>query len=266
MEGVRWQQIQKDGHVNSRKVLVFDVVDSTNTTAMDLAEKGEVEGTTVVAKRQRKGRGRLGKFWFSPQDHGLYFSVILRPRVAVEDLSKITLVAGLAISNVLGDLTGLSAQIKWPNDVFVNGMKVAGILAESIFAVNKSPTVIIGVGVNVNTPAHLFQGELASRATSLSLTMGYSQDVGLVLTLLLDEIDRQVSLFEDGNFGEQLALWRRKDVTLGKWLTWLTENNQVIHGKSLGPNKEGQLIIQDASGEVHSVLSGDVSIQQAVKT
>ncbi|MEO8572868.1 MAG: biotin--[acetyl-CoA-carboxylase] ligase, partial [Pyrinomonadaceae bacterium] len=130
-------------------LLTFDTLDSTNTEALKQAKLGAGEGVCVVARQQTAGRGRYGRTWVSERDAGLYFSVILRPKLAVNDLSLITLMAGVAVHTSLEELA-VTADIKWVNDVLVNEKKIAGILAETT-ETDQGLAVIVGIGINLTS-------------------------------------------------------------------------------------------------------------------
>ncbi|MBQ8318377.1 MAG: biotin--[Lachnospiraceae bacterium] len=127
-------------------VLYYDTIDSTNNKAKELAKRGSVHGSLVVAKSQTAGRGRMGRSFSSADNQGLYFSLMLRPNVSMNHLSSITLVTALAVSTALDTICNINTTIKWPNDVYINNKKAVGILTEA-----GPDYVVIGIGINVNT-------------------------------------------------------------------------------------------------------------------
>ena len=145
-------------------LLTFDVIDSTNTEALKQARLGAEEGLCVVARQQTAGRGRHGRKWVSEPDAGLYFSIILRPRVETQYLPLITLMTGVAVHATLGEL-GIDADIKWVNDLHVEGKKICGILAETTDT-PKGLAVIVGIGINIKSSN--FPPEIADTATSIA--------------------------------------------------------------------------------------------------
>ena len=148
-----------------KKLVVFDELDSTNRTAKELAAAGAEEGTIVIARTQTHGRGRFDRVWQSPEG-GVYLSMILRPTVPAEKTSLLPFVAALALSTTL-ESYGVHAAIKWPNDVRVNGKKIAGILLESEVKGQTVNYVVIGVGVNLNIDLTMLSSDLQTRSTSL---------------------------------------------------------------------------------------------------
>ncbi|MFH0784455.1 MAG: biotin--[acetyl-CoA-carboxylase] ligase, partial [Pseudomonadota bacterium] len=134
-------------------IYFFESTPSTNTLAKKLAENGAVHGTAVIAANQTEGRGRLGKSWISAAGKGLYCSIIVRPRLAVEDFPKITLAAGLAVAQAIDRLCSGFTQLKWPNDIFLDGKKCGGILTESSTMPEKNDErfAVIGIGMNLGS-------------------------------------------------------------------------------------------------------------------
>ena len=253
-----WEKISQGGFLGRRRVYLFDTVDSTNSIAQEYGRSGAKSGTVVIARTQSKGRGRLGKEWLSPAGSGLYFSVILRPRLEIKDLAKITLAAGLAVARAVEEAAGIETLIKWPNDVLVNDKKLAGILTESG---GNGEWVVLGVGINLYTGINEFPLELRQKATSLKAATGRCYGKGTVLEAILGEVDLQVQRLEAGFFEDILAEWRAKEAGIGQWLRWQTPAGKVVNGLSLGPNQDGLLMIRDQEGKVHQVLSGDITIR-----
>lgn len=256
-----WQQIQQKGLLEGgRQVHYFQTVASTNSLALELGQAGAATGTVFVAETQTQGRGRLGKEWESPQGTGLYCTVLLRPTVPLQHLARITLAAGLAVAKAIDEVSGLTSRIKWPNDVLLQGQKVAGILAECHMQGGEDPLIALGIGINLGTSRDQFSQELRSRATSLLLASGKGVSKGIMLEALLRWIDLMVYRLEQGDFREVLDEWRTKDATAHKKLTWLTTAGRAVHGVSLGPDQEGLLVIRDSAGHRHHVLSGDLDL------
>ena len=132
------------------KLHYFDELGSTNTLARELTERGAPEGEVVIADAQTQGRGRLGRHWESPARLNLYFSIILRPRLAPAHAAQITLMAAVALAEALDSFIAPTAEIKWPNDILVGGQKLAGVLTEAACSADAIEYVILGIGINVN--------------------------------------------------------------------------------------------------------------------
>lgn len=176
-----------------RELVWLDTTGSTMTEAARLAAAGCPEGTVVGADEQTAGQGRHGRSWHSEKDAGLYISVVLRPELPPAALTSLTLALGLATREAILDATGISCDLKWPNDLLAGGKKCAGILAQGTPA-----AVIAGVGINVNQDS--FPGELASTATSLRLVSGRPHSREDLLVRLLLSIDRFAEVLQkEGN-------------------------------------------------------------------
>ena len=165
----------------------YKELDSTNDEARRLIKKGFSEGTVVVAETQAKGKGKPGRNWFSPQGSGLYLSAIVKPFKNPSDLSPITLYCARAVVETLKKSAGISAEVKLPNDVLVNGKKVCGILVEGA----ASGHLIIGIGLNVNTMRGSFPEELKGTATSLKIEAGRDLKIPALIEALLGELERE---------------------------------------------------------------------------
>ena len=248
------------------EILYFESLQSTNTTAYDLARKGAVHGKVVWAKSQTGGKGRLGKKWSSPVGKGLYFSIILRPDLALEEYPKLTLTAGLAVAELLEKECGVSVGLKWPNDVYISDKKCCGILAEAALAKEESePFAVIGIGLNVLTEHNDFPEDIRETATSLLLETKVFFSLKELLKKLSEYILVLVTEHETHGFATILKRWRKYDFLRGKTLEWVTSKGEVICGKSLGLDQSGKILVRDDSGKIHEVLSGDLSLAATKK-
>ena len=174
---------------------VYDSLISTNKTAKELAENGAKEGTVIVAKKQTGGRGRLGRSFYSPEGTGLYFSIILRPDFSPKENLLITPAAAVAVSTVIEALTDTKAQIKWVNDIFINGKKVCGILSEAkLNAKGTTEYVILGIGVNLTTPKGGFPKDIELVAGALFNAPQNDTEDTCLKTLLHKGLTEEVSL------------------------------------------------------------------------
>jgi BirA family transcriptional regulator, biotin operon repressor / biotin---[acetyl-CoA-carboxylase] ligase len=254
-----WRQLAT-GFFAGRPARLLACTGSTNQDGLAHGRRGAAAGTLLVAETQTAGRGRLGRQWLSPPGTGLYFSVILRPRLAPADFPKITLAAGLAVCQAVETATGLAPAIKWPNDLLLAGRKFCGILTESEGLADRAPLAVLGIGLNVSTPLAAFPAELREKATSLLAHAGRHYQRGPLLLAILTRLERVLGQLEDGLFAELLAEWRRRDGLAGKRLSWLTPAGEVVAGLALGPDANGILRIRDESGGIHEVLSGDLSL------
>lgn len=239
---------------------IFTSTDSTNRIASDLAKNGAQHGTAVLAEMQSKGRGRLDRSWYSPAQKGLYCSIIIRPRLSWEEYPKITLVAGLAVAQTLARSCNCPCSVKWPNDIYIRGRKLGGILTESSsFAGNMSEAyAVVGIGVNINNGEEDFAPEIASQATSIFLETKREYDIRAVFEAIRLELLKNLEIFVKKGFQEILMAWKEMDMLQGKMVRWLNPNGEIIHGRSQGPDHDGCLVIVDEGGLSHRIISGDI--------
>lgn len=221
---------------------------STMDVAAALAHDGAPHGVVVVSDEQTSGRGRRGTTWASPPGAGLYFSFVARPASAVVPL--LTLAAGVAIRHGIAVATGLTADLKWPNDLIVGRRKLAGILAEGVAIGSPDQAVIIGVGVNVQPAA--YPPEVAARATSLEGELGKAVDRGLLLSeVLLAMWDRLAGL--DQTPGDILQAWRAASPNAnGTRVEW-----DGKHGTTAGIDDSGALLVKTSAG-VERIIAGEL--------
>jgi BirA family transcriptional regulator, biotin operon repressor / biotin---[acetyl-CoA-carboxylase] ligase len=240
---------------------------STNRIAYNLAMKGEAHGVAVLADAQEEGRGRLGKMWISPPGKGLYCSIIVRPRLAVEDYPKITLTAGLAVALALEKVSGLKMRLKWPNDVYTEGKKCCGILTESSSLTGNIDErfAIVGIGINVNSEEGDFPLELREKVTSLRMLSGIDYDIKDIFQQVRKVLLEYLTLLESRGFTGIITEWRKRDMLVGKWLQWLSTSGEIIYGRSEGPDDAGWLLVKDQDGKIHHILSGDISLASDVQ-
>lgn len=170
------------------KVIHYFRTDSTNSAALELGAQAAPHGTVVIAEEQTAGRGRLGRKWYSEKSSGIYASIVLRPPLAPSTAPVLTLLAGVAAQNAVRAATGLSGDIRWPNDLLINGKKVCGILTEMRAEVDRLHMVVLGIGINVNQSS--MPDELREIATSLALEGGRQYSRLHLLAELLRDIER----------------------------------------------------------------------------
>jgi BirA family biotin operon repressor/biotin-[acetyl-CoA-carboxylase] ligase len=233
-------------------VLWFDEIGSTNDVAVRLAERGAPEGSVIAANAQVAGRGRLGRVWVSPPGAGLYVSVVLRPE---RPTSLLTLAAGVAIATGLQHATGLSVELKWPNDVYVGRRKLAGILAEGGTSPARGAFVVVGIGVNIQPAA--FPPELAEKVTSLEGELGRPVDRGLVFAECLAGLYGCYSGLRADDGRAVLGAWRARAQTfLGRAVEW-DDAGVASRGTAVDVAADGGLVVETGKGLRH-VTSGEV--------
>jgi BirA family biotin operon repressor/biotin-[acetyl-CoA-carboxylase] ligase len=235
----------------------FAEVGSTNTCARELAERGAAEGEVVIAETQTQGRGRLGRHWESPALVNLYLSIILRPTLAPAHAPQITLMAAVALVETLAPLIAQAPMIKWPNDILVNGKKLAGVLTEAACSADVIEHVILGIGINVNYRVSSMPPEIRSRATSIAeLTRG-NVDRETVLVRLIQALDRCYGELEESGFDALRRLWEAHFGWRGQRVK-VQHLDQVFTGRARGIEQDGALVLEDDHGVLHSIYAGDV--------
>lgn len=230
----------------AERIQVFDTIDSTNTEAKRLARLGALEGTTVISNHQTAGRGRLGRSFYSPKDTGIYFSMLLRPSIPLEEAVQVTAAASVAVADAVQNVCGIALCIKWVNDLYYDGKKVCGILTEAV-----EDAIVIGIGLNCST---VFDGELADIAGSLSV------DGDEIRCRLAAELVNRIFKLEDAivNRTWQKA-YKERSMILGKEITVLNEAGSCYLAEDIGD--KGELILVDKNGEKKMLTTGEVSIR-----
>jgi len=241
----------------------LESVTSTNDVTARMAREGAPEGTVVVAREQTAGRGRHGRRWSSPPG-GLYLSIIFRPHLPFEDLWQMAFLAAVASAEAVGQVSGLPARIKWPNDVLLNARKVCGILIKACLrsavppAADLQSSIIVGIGINVNNQE--FDLEISQTATSIALEVGRPVAVEEVEEALLPRLDARYSRYVAGGFGPILREWRNLDCTAGREVAVSTAEG-VVEGRAVEIDPRGDLVIEHEDGTRTCVAAGDVIIR-----
>ena len=240
-----------------RNIVFENEVDSTNRLARDLAISGAVEGTLVVAESQSGGRGRKGRNWHSPPGEGIYVSLVLRPRFQPAEAPKMTLLTGVALAESLIPIVHSRVTIKWPNDVLAGGKKVAGILIEASTEIDSIEYMIVGVGLNVNTPMGRFPAELRERATSIALEIGHEVDRTEILRAFLKRLEYNYDRIGREGFVPVIKRWRELSDMAGKHVR-VHSFDRSLEGAIAGIDDEGVLLVKASEGTLHRVIAGDV--------
>lgn len=244
-------------------IVRFQSLPSTNDEAMRLAREGAPAGTCVVAEEQTSGRGRAGHSWVSPPGVALYFTVVLRPCVAPEELSFATLACGVAVAEAIRASTALSAGLKWPNDVLVGLRKCAGILCEAELGGPGGAFVAAGVGINVNTPPDALPPRPIFPASSLAAEAGRPFDREALLATCLDRIAVWSSRLDaPGGAAAVAGRFGALDALRGRRLRAALPDGTAVSGENLGIDASGALLLGTPAGSV-PVLAGSVLLEDA---
>ena len=243
-----------------RAVHYFEEVASTQDQARQLAENGAEEGTLVTAEAQVGGRGRRGRLWISPPSTGIYLSLILRPDIEPFKIAQIPIVVGIGVCESIAQVTGLNSRLKWPNDVLIEGKKVAGILTEMSAEPDRVHYIIVGIGINVNTPASSLPGDLQATATSLFEAAGHYVSRRALVQKMLTNLEAGYEEFKLANFDAFRERWRQLDQTIDSWVT-ITDASGSFVGYAMDIDKDGALIVKDKQNKVRRVLAGDATLR-----
>ncbi|MBA7620692.1 Bifunctional ligase/repressor BirA [subsurface metagenome] len=242
-------------HFIGQRVIYYPILTSTMEVTKQEAQLGAVEGTVVIADEQTAGRGRIKRVWLSPKG-SIALSIILYPSVV--NLPSLIMLASLAVVHSIEAVTGLRSQIKWPNDVLINGRKVCGILIESSVQANIVDYAVIGIGVNVNLRLSDFP-EIPSTATSLSDELGRDVSRLRITRRLLVEVERLYLALQAG--GSIYEEWRDSLVTLGRKVR--VKSGKTVHeGVAESVARDGSLLLRHSNGSLSKIVAGDATLRE----
>lgn len=265
-----------------KDISFYEEIESTNDAAKEFAAKGAKEGFTVVADSQKKGKGRLGRRWESPAGANIYTSVILRPDIPPVFAPQLTLVAAVAVAETIAKFLNPPASpffkggikdvpplteggrveflsVKWPNDILLNSKKVAGILTEMSSEMDRINFVIIGIGVNVNMTKKMLPEELRQIATSLKEEAGRELSrINFIQTLYLN-LETWYKRYLNHGFELVRKAWTGYFTMAGKWAK-IQQMDKIVEGIAMGIDNDGALLLQEKSGNITRIISGDVTI------
>lgn len=231
-----------------QRIRYFPEIGSTMDTARKLAEGGAEEGTVVVAESQSRGRGRLSKEWLSPEG-GIYFTVILRPKISPAYAPRMSLMASVAVASAIRRLFGLRAELKWPNDVLVGGKKLCGILAEMNAELDAVNFINLGIGINANTSI----SQQEEKASSLKELLGKEVSRKEFFRSVLAGLEERQGLLTTADLVEE---WKSLSATLGRDVRILAPGEEIT-GKAVDIESSGALMIRVKDGSLRSVIAGD---------
>jgi len=242
-----------DTRVMGREIRYYETIPSTMDMAMQLGMQGAPEGLVVVSEAQSKGKGRLGRMWLSPKFKGIYFSLILRPDISPRETPILTLMAAVSVCQAVKNITGLDADIKWPNDIILNNKKTGGILTELNAEMDKVFFVVIGIGINVNND----KKSLCEGAVSLKEYHKESVNRVVLFREILKRIETNYDNFRDHGGGDIIDFWKDHNITLGRRIKVLYQH-KTIEGEAVDIDTEGGLLLRNDSGFVERIVSGDI--------
>ncbi|HIE31988.1 MAG TPA: biotin--[acetyl-CoA-carboxylase] ligase [Methanosarcinales archaeon] len=235
-----------------KEIYYFDEIKSTSVKAKELAADNP-DGTVIIAEKQLEGRGRMGRGWYSPPG-GIWFSMILKPKIPPDHVHRLTLVAGVAVAEVINEL-GLRAEIKWPNDILINEKKVCGILTEMEAELDVVNYVIVGIGIDANIDLNMLPPITMLQTTSLREELGEDVDRIVLIRNILESFERHYTAFVKGDFDSILKSWREHSTTIGRRVRIVTRF-RAIEGEAVGIDHDGELIVELDDGTVEKEITG----------
>ncbi|MDO4536144.1 MAG: biotin--[acetyl-CoA-carboxylase] ligase, partial [Clostridium perfringens] len=237
----------------------FDTIDSTNTYCKTLAESKAKEGTLVISEEQTKGRGTKGRLWSSPKGSGLWFSIILRPKMSISNLGKIVIVTSSALCETFKSLN-IDAKIKWPNDILVKGKKLCGILTEVKLEGDYIDYIVLGIGINVNIDYMDFNDNLKLTATSLKIELSKEISRGYVLGTFLNFFEKFYTEMLHSSSFEYFKIYKENSFVINKTVN-IIKNNTIETVTVLDFDLDGFIIVKDSNGAIKKISSGEVSLR-----
>jgi BirA family biotin operon repressor/biotin-[acetyl-CoA-carboxylase] ligase len=245
------------GKLFGKRFFHFFKTDSTNRVAMELGHAGEPEGAVILAEEQTAGRGRAGRAWHSERGTGLYVTLLLRPRLSPVQAPLLTMLAGISAHAAIQAQTGLAPELKWPNDLLLNGKKIGGILTEMHAEPNQIKFVIVGIGINVNQEK--FPAELSSIATSLRKETGRAWPRLELLARLLHEFESDYNRWMREGPSSVIDRFQKISSFASGRQVRVDSGNEVYFGVTAGLSPEGLLLVQKKNGPLVTVIAGDVT-------
>jgi len=235
------------------RVIRHDRVTSTMDEVAALAASGEPEGTVVVANEQTAGRGRSGRTWIGAPGAGLFCSILLRPKLAPSYLQTLPLIVGVAVAEALEAIAPIQCQLKWPNDVLIGGLKVAGILVTTRNLGSRLAWAALGIGVNTSATLN----DLPDGATSLVEASGKLVDRFTLESTLFVQLDYAYRAFVAANGQVTLEPWRSRAVHLQEWVQ-VTTGDASYDGRLAGVADDGALLLSRDDGEIQRFTAGEI--------
>lgn len=253
----------KENHTYERfikKVMYFDIIDSTNQQAKKMGQSGCFENTLIVSNEQTSGKGRLGRTWDSQRDHGIFMTLLLKPDISPESAPYFTMIASTAVAKAIDKITGIRTQIKWPNDIVLNGKKLCGILTELSAEINCIHYLVIGIGINISQTE--FEPSLKDKAIALNYNAMHTNELRLKI------IQEFVECFEiyynqfvhNMDLMDVVSYNREHSATLNKKVH-LIYKDQIREAYAKDLDAFGRLIVINEAEQEEVISTGEVSVR-----
>ena len=239
-------------------IYYFPVLGSTNSYLTELAKQGAPEGALVITEKQTRGKGRLGRQWHSPSGVNLLFSTLFRPPFSIDRVFSLTMLIAVSLVDAIREMTGLRALIKWPNDIYCNCKKMAGILTELSADTRGIEYVVVGAGLNVNWDMR-DRPELEHMATSLVKEVGHPISRIALLSHILEKLERNYKRLLRGEDAPIRDRWNRHSMVIGKEVL-IDPEGEGKRAKVTGIDRNGALLIEEEGGRASSIVCGDVRV------
>ncbi|MBK3496745.1 biotin--[acetyl-CoA-carboxylase] ligase [Viridibacillus sp. YIM B01967] len=250
-------ETEKFGH----RIIYEESMTSTQTIAHNQAQDGASEGTIVICEEQTAGRGRMMREWKSTKGKGIWMSVIFRPEIPPYEAPQFTLVAAVALTKAIDDVTGVRPEIKWPNDLLIQGKKCTGILTELQADPDRVNAIIMGIGINVNHEQADFDEEIKDIATSLKIVSGKHIDRAALVARILYYLEIYSAQYVKEGFEPIKSEWESYSCTIGSRIR-ATTLQDVFIGKAIGITKDGVLELQLDDGTIKGIYSADITLEK----
>lgn len=247
--------------VIGRDIRVFQETSSTNDIADKLARDGVPEGVVIFAEAQTRGRGRLGRKWVSPAGKGLWFSVLLRPDLRPEAATQLTVAAANALARAVRQFAGLDPEIKWPNDILLQGRKIAGILTELSAELDHINHLVLGIGVDVHFTEADWPEDLRPVASSIRMATGRSVRRADLAAAILRELDIEYARIAQHQFVQVANEWAAQCSTLGQTIS-VRIGSRLIHGRAEALDDTGALLLRTTHGHLERIMGGDITVER----
>jgi BirA family biotin operon repressor/biotin-[acetyl-CoA-carboxylase] ligase len=243
-------------------LVLLDEVDSTNDEAARQLSAGRPTPFAILARRQVKGRGRFGRQWHSESNGNLYASFAFRPQLPPADMATFTLWMGVNLCELIANFARVAPGLKWPNDILFNGRKAGGMLTEARVDSDQIRDLVFGLGLNVNSPAGDWPGDLGDRAVSLSELTGARLDFNRLTAAIVGRVLLAYGSFVEGGHKAVLVeMWQRYDVLNGRRVT-LFEGGRRLSGTMVGVDEDGALLLRDEHGRRQHFRAGEVTLEK----
>lgn len=251
--------LNNSSKIIGREIIFFDTLNSTNTSAMEFAEKGCPEGTVIIADSQISGKGRLGRKWLSPPGKNLYMSIILMPALSPRDAAVVTLMSAVACASSIKRLSAIPISIKWPNDIIVSNKKLGGILTEIKADMDRIFYAVIGIGININLTVEEMPDDIKGIATSIKNETGNTISRTQAALEILKELDKWYCLLLTSGKKPIIQEWRHLSSTIGCAVK-VTVGDKIFTGVAEDIDEEGMLLLKQPDNSIKKISAGDVTI------